>query len=72
MAEAPPTDAPAPATGSIWSDEGLVEVPGTTAAGGMHVPLQGRYRTSIVMRRNADGTVSTQCIANPSAAADRD
>ena len=41
--------------------DGLVEVPGDTVAGGTTVNLQGRFQTTITLRRNADGSVSQHC-----------
>jgi hypothetical protein len=49
---------------AAWSDDGLVETAGVTAAGGKMVHLHGRYRTSAVMKREGSGPPSTECIAN--------
>lgn len=38
--------------------DGLVEVPGTTSAGGVGVDLRGRFRSFTVIKRRNDGTVS--------------
>ncbi len=47
------------------SSEGLVEMPGTTPAGGSAVYLGGRFRRTLVLRRTPDGSVSEECVANP-------
>lgn len=51
------------------SGAGLVEKPGVTEAGGVMVGLNGRFRTALVLERQADGSTTTRCISNlPSAA----
>ena len=44
------------------SDAGLVEEPGPSAAGGVHVDLQGRFRSAVVITRQPDGSFSTRCL----------
>lgn len=58
--------APAVSTDNPFStsSEGLVEMPGTTAAGGSSVYLGGRFRRTLVLRRAADGSVSEMCVAD--------
>lgn len=47
---------------------GLAEEPGSTEAGGVKVDLRGRFRTSLVLERRADGSTVEKCISNlPSA-----
>jgi hypothetical protein len=43
---------------------GLVERPGVTDAGGMTVGLQGRFRTTLILERKADGSTITNCVSN--------
>lgn len=43
---------------------GLVEQPGVTEAGGVMVGLRGRFRTTLVLERKADGSTTTRCISN--------
>jgi hypothetical protein len=44
------------------SQVGLEVVPTGTAAGGVRVDLQGRFRSSLVATKRPDGTVSTRCV----------
>ncbi len=44
------------------SDAGLVEEPGPTVAGGVHVDLQGRFRSAVVITKQPDGSFSTRCL----------
>jgi hypothetical protein len=55
-----------------WSDQGLEEQAGTTAAGGTTVQLRGRFRSSVVLTRDGHGATSSQCIANLPAEGRRD
>jgi lysophospholipase L1-like esterase len=67
---APPPPGPrtfrAPATNTAafesYSEE-LLEIPGTTPAGGIKLDLQGRFRSAVVAHTRTDGTVETQCEA---------
>ena len=43
-------------------DTGLVEEPGPSAAGGVHVDLQGRFRSAVVVTQQPDGSFSTRCL----------
>lgn len=64
-----------PAAGSGTSSNssaGLFEEPGATEAGGVKVDLQGRFRTSLVLERKADGTTIQRCISNLPGAASGD
>jgi hypothetical protein len=47
-----------------WSDQGLEEQAGLTAAGGTTVHLHGRFRSAAVLTRDAGGATSADCIAN--------
>ncbi len=44
------------------SDAGLVEEPGPTVAGGVHVDLQGRFRSAVVVTKQPDGSFVTECL----------
>jgi hypothetical protein len=43
---------------------GLVERSGVTEAGGVMVGLRGRFRTTLVLERKADGSTASRCISN--------
>lgn len=43
---------------------GLVERSGVTEAGGMMVGLRGRFRTTLVLERKADGSTAARCISD--------
>lgn len=58
--EAPP--ALPPSADMSTSDEGLVERAGTTPAGGVGVDLRGRFRASVQLRREADGSLVQDCV----------
>jgi lysophospholipase L1-like esterase len=54
----------APATDTAAFDsssEGLLEIPGTTPAGGIKLDLHGRFQSAVVAHTRADGTVATEC-----------
>jgi hypothetical protein len=55
-----------------WSDQGLEEQAGLTAAGGTTVHLHGRFRSAAVLTRDASGATSTDCIAGPPVQGDPD
>ena len=55
----------AEAAAASWSDQGLEEQAGLTAAGGTTVRLHGRFRSAAVRTRDANGASTTDCIANP-------
>jgi lysophospholipase L1-like esterase len=56
--------APATDTAAFGSSsEGLLEIPGTTPAGGIKLDLQGRFRSAVVAHTRADGTVAMECAA---------
>ena len=56
-----PPSAPQPSALSR-SQVGLEAVPGQTAAGGIRVDLKGRFRSSLVAKKQPDGTISTRCV----------
>ena len=63
----PPPGLPRPAEAlsvrrSSTSAEGLVEVPGQTAGGGVTVKLQGRFQSAVRARVEPDGSVRTDCV----------
>jgi hypothetical protein len=66
-----PSDEKAPAPGAdlSTSDEGLVEHAGTSAARGVGVRLQGRFRSNAGVRRGADGRLIEDCVPGAPAAA---
>lgn len=73
---APPPDAPPlplPEPGGAQSQvlEGLVEVPGSSAAGGYTVNLRRRFGSAFVSTAGADGAVSTECVPAPAAAEEK-
>ena len=47
------------------SHTGLEVVPTGTAAGGVRVDLQGRFRSSVVATKRPDGSVSVRCLDKP-------
>lgn len=49
------------------STAGLAEVPGETPAGGVRLPLGGRFRTRLVARRGEDGRLTLSCETGPEA-----
>ncbi len=42
--------------------EELVEVPGTTPAGGFTLELNGQFQRDLIVTRDADGKISTRCL----------
>jgi hypothetical protein len=68
-----PTDqqAPAPSADLSTSDEGLVDRPGTTRAGGVGVRLEGRFRSNVRVTRDADGRLVEDCVPGTAPAAAR-
>ncbi len=44
------------------SHVGLVEQASSSSAGGVHVDLQGRFRSAVVVRKQADGSLVTKCL----------
>ena len=56
--------APDPAVKALFksSHEGLIEEPGTTAAGGFKVDARGGFRSAVVLRFDADGKPATVCV----------
>ena len=55
-------------TGALnTSTEGLMEVPGTTSAGGMTVDLRGRFRSTMVSTVDAAGRTVTRCLPDRAA-----
>jgi len=47
------------------SHQGLVEVPGSTAGGGVKVDLQGRFRSPMISTVGGDGKVGTVHLREP-------
>ena len=45
--------------------EELVEVPGTTEAGGVTVELNGQFQSPLTVTRDADGKISLRCGEHP-------
>ena len=41
---------------------GLVEQAGVSPAGGVHVELQGRFRSAVVVTKQPDGSFATRCL----------
>ena len=62
--------APDPAAQQLFnsSHEGLVEVPGTTAAGGFKVDLQGRFQSAVTVSVGPDGKPVFHHVDGPAAA----
>ncbi len=44
------------------SHVGLVEQAGPSSAGGVHVDLQGRFRSAVVVTKQLDGSFATRCL----------
>jgi hypothetical protein len=44
------------------SHEGLVEEPGTTAAGGFKVDVRGKFRSAVMLQTGADGKPRMMCV----------
>ena len=44
------------------SHVGLVEEAGPSSAGGVHVDLQGRFRSAVVVTKQPDGSFATRCL----------
>ncbi len=59
---------PAPGTAAdarvSTSSEGLVETRGTSAAGGMRLDLQGRFRSYAIATKDEQGRVTVRCEPN--------
>ncbi len=62
--EAAPPEAPPQAELQLQSEE-LVEVPGTTEAGGVTVELNGQFQSPLTVTRDADGKISLRCGEHP-------
>lgn len=58
----PPSAAVSFDPGLTTSAEGLVEIPGETAGGGVKVELQGRFQSAVRARVSPDGSVRTDCV----------
>lgn len=62
-AEAPLAEVPSRQAQMLsTSSEALVEVPGSTPAGGVTVHLQGRFRAVMTASQAAAGELSTRCV----------
>lgn len=64
----PPGATPPPALpeglsrGPGTSGRGLIERPGRSRAGGVRLPLEGRFRRALIARKGADGKLVLGCI----------
>jgi hypothetical protein len=70
----PPKQAlPEPAAAAIFnsSHEGLVEVPGTSRAGGFKVEARGHFQSATVVQLGPDGKPTTRCVAGDAEASSR-
>ncbi len=64
--EAASPEAPPQAALQLQSpSEELVEVPGTTAAGGFTLELNGQFQSPLTVTRDADGKISLRCGEHP-------
>ncbi len=64
--EAATPEAPPQAALQLQSpSEELVEVPGTTAAGGFTLELNGQFQSPLTVTRDADGKISLRCGEHP-------